>query len=177
MVFCDRYAECLNISQAAADIGYTYQRGWDLVNTHPVCSEYIKWKIKKRLEEMSISEENILRELASIGFANPLDYVEWDGDKMSLISSEDLTRAQAAGICKISPVVSAGHQIGVSIEFHGKQKALDTLAKHVGILTQPASGKKNDPVHTVDLGSALIQAWEKIEAEDQQAEGKREDPE
>lgn len=87
-----------------------------------------------------VTQEMVVRELAAIGFATMADVCRWTGDSLELLDSGRLSPEQAAAIAEISEsTTSRGGTVRVKL--HSKLKALEMLARHVGLYDE-----RTDPV-------------------------------
>lgn len=95
-----------------------------------------------------ISPEQILRELAAIGFARVPDYMEIaDGDVQLKEGLKPLERAAIASIERSST--------GMKVKFYDKMKALELLGKHFGLF----EGKESqEELRKNNLLEAILQA-------------------
>jgi len=95
-----------------------------------------------------ISPEQVMKELAAIGFARVPDYVEIkEGDVCLKEELKPLERAAIASIEKSGA--------GVKVKFYDKMKALELLGKHFGLF----EGKeKQENTKENNLLEAIIQA-------------------
>jgi phage terminase small subunit len=89
-------------------------------------------RVRKVAEEkFDISAERVLRQFEAIAFADAGDFVEWKDGAVTVKASEDLTPQQRQLITKVKP--ARGNAGTVEIELADRMKALDALARHVGL--------------------------------------------
>ena len=94
-----------------------------------------------------ISPEQVMRELAAIGFARVPDYlVIEEGDVRLKENLKPLERAAVASIEKTGS--------GVKVKFYDKMKALELLGKHFGLF----EGKDTQEENENNLLEAILQA-------------------
>ncbi|SIO35913.1 terminase small subunit [Halodesulfovibrio marinisediminis] len=102
----------------------------------PEIIEGIQARKHERAEHRQVTQEAVVRELAAVGFANLTDVCTWDDGRMTLINSSGLTHEQAASIAEITETVTSRGGT-VRVKQHSKLKALEMLAKHVGLYDSP----------------------------------------
>lgn len=102
----------------------------------PEIVEGIQARQQERAERTLVTQDAVIRELAAVGFASLKDVCTWDDGHLVLINSQDLSDAQAASIAEITETVTTRGGT-VRVKQHSKLKALEMLAKHVGLYDPP----------------------------------------
>ena len=165
--FVDEYIIDLDVERAALAAGYakstaeTKAYTWvseDSIKPHVYAA--IQEAMAKRSERTQITADDVLEELAKIGFANMEDYIKVTEDGDPFVDLSSMTRAQAAAISEVTvDDLTEGRgedsrQVRrVRVKFHDKKSALVDIGKHLGMfktkveLTGPGGG----PVVTDDL--------------------------
>lgn len=127
----DEYLVDLNATAAARRAGYSAKTadriGPELLGKTCV-SEAIKKAMEKRQTRVEISQDRVLRELAAVAFANGTDYASVVSGLVMMNDTEDLTQEQKAAIVSIKQTKE-----GVEVKLADKMKALELLAKHLGL--------------------------------------------
>ncbi|SHJ48788.1 phage terminase small subunit [Halodesulfovibrio aestuarii] len=137
--FIDEYVIDFNGRLAACRAGYAERAALTTAGRLLAMPE-VADGIQKRLQELSergqVTRDAVVRELAAVGFASLRDVCAWDDGHLTLVSSQDLSNAQAASIAEISETVTTRGGT-VRVKQHSKLKALEMLAKHVGLYDSP----------------------------------------
>lgn len=127
-----------NATQAAIRAGYSektaHAKGSHLLSLIEVQDEIVRLE-GPRLKKLEITGERTLQELAWIGFADPREAITWETDedgkvKAKFKDSKDIPDHVAAAIQEV--IVTKGGD--VKLRFHPKAKALDTMARHFGLI-------------------------------------------
>lgn len=100
-----------------------------------------------------VSPEEVLGELAAIGFARATNYLSVRADELVFQDTENLTGTQAAAIASIERTSN-----GIRLKFYDKLKALELLGKHLKLFdgeTQAGSDESN-------LLEAIVKATQEV---------------
>ena len=104
-LFVGEYLIDLNATKAAERAGYSSKTAQEqasrLLSNAMVSAEIARIQ-KERFQRLGITAEQVLRELALIGFANMLDFVTITPDGEARVDLSRLTRDQAAAISEIT---------------------------------------------------------------------------
>lgn len=75
-----------------------------------------------------VCAEQVIEELAAIGFARATDCLYVEGNTLMIKSAQELTPEAGAAIASIERNAS-----GLKVKFYDKLKALELLGKHIGM--------------------------------------------
>jgi phage terminase small subunit len=173
--FVQEYLVDLNATQAAIRAGYSAktaeQQGYQLLQKTSV-AEAVKAGMDARAEKTGITAERVLSELALIGFANMLDYVQPREDGLVYLDMSALTREQAAAIQEVTvdqyiePTGNGDEKRSVNkvkFKLSDKRAALVEIGKHLGMFKDrvEVTGKdggaiKTEGESTLDLSKATL---------------------
>lgn len=104
-LFVAEYLVDCNATRAAISAGYSRESGYSIGQENlkkPEIAEEIEKRLKRRLDKLDITSENVLRELAILGFSNMLDYIRTTDEGDAFINLSELTRTQAAAIQELT---------------------------------------------------------------------------
>jgi phage terminase small subunit len=121
-------------------------------------TQAIERERERSMERIRISRDRVLTEYARVAFAEIGDIADWDEDGMRLKPKRAIGKHDRAAVLELS---ARNGQDGAAtrIRMHSKMKALDALAKHLGLW-----GGKRGP-GTVDAdGQWLINGRDAREA-------------
>lgn len=129
--FIQEYLVDLNATQAAIRSGYSPHRAHvqaSVLLANRKIAEAIALEQQARAVRTGITADRTLQELAILGFSDLTDFVEWDGQTVTLKNSADLDKVRRRAIAEISQTKD-----GVKIKLHDKKGALDSIARHLGM--------------------------------------------
>lgn len=154
--FVDEYLIDLNATQAAIRAGYSPKTANRIAAENlskPVIQAAIQQRQKKNETKLEISQERIIRELASIAFANGADFaevIELGGlQTVEFKATKDLPAEKRAAIASIKSGSS-----GMEVKTYDKLKAMELLGKYLGYLN-PAG----DTAKATSLADAIMEAY------------------
>lgn len=95
---------------------------------------YIEEKMAERAERTEIKQDDVVKELAKIGFAQITDYVEVQNingfEKVIIKPTDEIEKEKIGAIAGIKE-----GRNGIEIKMNDKVKALELLGKHLGMFT------------------------------------------
>jgi phage terminase small subunit len=146
-LFILEYLRDFNATQAAIRAGYSKASatttGNDLLR-HPIISVYIKEHFEKRKEKAATTAERVLEELNKVAFSDLRDFASWDAGGIYMRPSEYAFNTGAIESIKETKG-EGGTAIG--IKMHNKMKALELIAKHIGMFDEQEPPKRNRESH------------------------------
>ncbi len=135
--FAQNYIIDFNATRAATRAGYSprsaHVTGFRMLNDVKVTEriQELKQELAIRVE---ITQERVIEEYAKIAFSNVEDVVAWCKADPTLRSSEDISHSAHAAISEITVTPNAFGNT-TKVKLHDKKGALDSIAKHLGMLT------------------------------------------
>ena len=129
--FCEAYVAYLNGAKAAISAGYSQKTArvkasqlLTIVNIQRRIDELFAEK-RKRLQ---IDTDQVLTDLAAVAFLDPGDVMSWDDNGIYLRPMVEISDAARLAVAKI--VINKNSK---QVTFHDKPRALDAIAKHLGL--------------------------------------------
>lgn len=157
--FCHEYLVDLNAQQAAIRAGSKAKKPKEIgrkLLRNPLVQARIQQLMEERSKRTQIEADSVLQELAKIGFANMLDYIEVQEDGTAYVNLSRLTRDQAAAIQEVTVDViedgSGDDRVPVKrIKFKlaDKIRPLELLGKHLGLFPTTVKGTLHH-IHTYE---------------------------
>lgn len=159
MEFCEVYLRTLNASEAFRQ-AYDCSKlaNWQIWAqarkklAEKGVREYINARRKDAREELVVDTQRILTELSAIAFTDITDVVEFNDSGAHVKPTSQLSLAHKKAIKKVT-IKRREHEHGentdIVIEMHDKQRAIDTLCKHLGIIESAKNLTQNNVTNNV----------------------------
>ena len=152
--FVEEYPIDLNGTHAALRAGYSpasaSKRGCFLLRK-PEIREAIQEELDRRAQRVHITQDRVLREYARLAFFDPRKLSNGDGSCKDVTELDDDTAAAIAGFHIVETCDKRPQYAGVTryirkYRFADKKGALDSIAKHLGMLSERVSFEGAMPV-------------------------------
>ena len=156
-IFVEEYLVDLNPTQAAMRAGYKNKNpssaGTRLAQT-PVIREAIRKAMDERVTRTQIDADRVLREFARIAFADIRSFTEWNAQRgLTVKSLDQLSDDQTAAIAEVKD----GPTGEKKIKLHDKRKALESIARHLGLFGKNAD-RGESPAVAAERARAIIRS-------------------
>lgn len=148
--FVSAYLESGDPEQAARTAGFSpgrAQKAGEKLLTAPAVQAALRQAWRSRPRAYAVTEQAILRELSAIAFSDFTDFVRVEDGRVAITDSRNLDYSRRAAIAGIKDTGK-----GVEIKLHDKQKALELLAKYLGLFDRADSPEEH--AIRVELGGA-----------------------
>lgn len=142
--FAAEYQTDCNAVQAAIRAGYspkTARAKTSQLLRNPEIRALIRAGEQERLEQMGVTQERVIMELARIAFSDMRAAVQWDESGAIARASRSLSRDEAAAIAEL--IANTDAQSGsahVRVKLYDKLKALEMLSRHLGVFKDGSGG-------------------------------------
>ena len=135
--FINEYLVDLNATRAAIAAGYSSKtaraQGARLL-TNANIKEEVEKRQCKTAEDLEITRERVIHELVLVGFSSLFDIINIESlNKKEIIINKNITDEQLKALSEVKVGKS-----GISIKMYDKMKALDLLAKYLGLYNESA---------------------------------------
>lgn len=158
--FVQEYLIDLNATQAAIRAGYSKKRadaiGYDILRK-PEIQAAIQEGQKRIAHNLGVTAERIVTEYARIAFADMGALADWNARGMTIRPSNEIVPDQTAAIQEVVLTPAKDGGISIRIKLHDKIRALDSLARHLGMFEDKVN------VTVPSLAERLRQAQERVE--------------
>lgn len=156
-IFVEEYLVDLNPGRAAVRAGYKDRNpsatGGALL-LRPVIREAIRKAMDERVTRTQIDADRVLREFARIAFADIRSFAEWDkGKGLTVKSLDQLSDDETAAIAEVKD----GPTGEKKIKLHDKRKALESIARHLGLFGKHAD-RGESPALAAERARAIIRS-------------------
>lgn len=132
--------DCKNLKDSYVD-----NKACKLFKNGEVKSRYNEL-IKKATDRAVVKAEDIIAEYKAIAFANGADFAEVKNNIVHIKDTDKLDEEKKKAISLIETT-----KFGVNVRTHDKMKALEMLAKYVGILDSKENDKKETPTININV--------------------------
>jgi phage terminase small subunit len=159
--FVDEYLIDLNATQAAIRAGYS-EKTANVIGCENLMKPNIQSYIRERQQMMEkrteITQDRVLKEYAKIAFLDPRNFFYENGKPKAITDLDGDTAAALAGMDVLEEFEGFGEErtfIGYTKKYKiaDKIKALDSIAKHLGMFTDKVEQTVSGGVRiTVDYG-------------------------
>lgn len=112
--------------------------------TYASVRAYIDKLLDEQKARTQITADKVLNELAAIAFANCDDYMSIEDNLVQFKNSKDLDKAKKAAVCSMKNTMT-----GPEVKLHDKVKALELIARHLGMFDQQKQGTNDDGVKVI----------------------------
>jgi phage terminase small subunit len=157
-LFCHEFVKDLNQTQAYIRAGYSPKHANKLA-TRLMGNEGVKARIaelqKKVFDIAKIEASDVLNELAKIAFADVTNYLEFDGETLSVKPFDQLKPAHTAAIAEFSQVETR-ENTRHKFKLHDKMRALEALGKHLKLFAPDTQINVNVEKQTIVFGGKEI---------------------
>ena len=130
--FVEEYLIDLNATAAAKRAGYSEKSAYSLgqrLLKHPGVAEAVDAAIQERTERLGLQADDVVLELRRIAFSDIIDYMEWDSSTVRVKKSHEIPTEARRAIAGMTRSANGS----VQVKLHGKVRALEMLAKHLGM--------------------------------------------
>ena len=160
-LFSDEYLIDLNATRAykaaykSVKKDETARTNGSRMLTNANVSKYIKERMNERSKRTEITQDNVLKELATIAFAKVTDFVTIENGVVIVKDTKDIPKDLLPAIASIKEGKN-----GIEVSFYNKDKSLELLGRHLGMFNDKieVSGTINNPMEglTTDELKKLI---------------------
>ena len=134
--FVEEYLIDLNAKRAATVAGYSAKSaarvGCRLLRV-PLVAEAVHKALEARSRRTHITADRVLREYARIAFADIRKFTTRQQGETGLKQLAELSDDDAAAVVELTGTPEGK---GVKVKLHDKKRALDAIARHLGLFTK-----------------------------------------
>lgn len=137
--FADEYMISLNAAQAAIKAGYSKKNACKTGSenlTKPDIQLYMRERQKELQKQTQITQQDVIRELAKIGFSNITDFVEIKGGCVTVKDTSQIPQDKVGAIASIEK-----GSFGIKLKLYSKLDALEKIGRHLGMFGKTRESK------------------------------------
>ena len=142
LAFVENYLIDFNGTQAALRAGYAksgaHVQAARLLSNDKVCA-VLNAQRGQILKKNEVTKERVLEEYRRLAFNDVTDMIEIRPGVVLIKSTDELTPEQRAAVASIKQTDKGA----IEVKFYDKQKALDGLAKHLGMFSDKNTGQNS----------------------------------
>ena len=168
--FCQEYLKDLNGTQAATRAGYSKKIVRAIASknmTKHNIQEEIQRLMKERGKRTEITQDRVLKELASMGFSNIKDYVNKDPLVKGSIVFKDMDKISREKAGAIESIKVDTEKNKIEFKLHSKPKSIEMIGRHLGMFKDFSD----------QLAEVLYEISEQFMPRTKDKEGQKEDEE
>ena len=131
-LFAQEYTIDLHATKAALRAGYAARSAQQIGSENllkPVIQAEIQRLMSERSERTQITADNVVLELAKIGFCNIEDFAKIEGAVVKFTDFKEVGKEKLAAVESIGSTKKGK----ITLKLHSKLNALEQLGKHLGI--------------------------------------------
>ena len=136
--FTEEYPIDLNATKAAIRAGYSCRTAGStasrLLQKHNIQTA-LQESFRLRSVRTEISQDMVLKELATIAFADMAVFATWGPSGVTLVASDELPEAATRAVAEVSEILTESGR-NIKFKLFDKIRALELLAKHLGMLVE-----------------------------------------
>lgn len=175
-VFCQEYIVDLNGTRAAKRAGYSRKTAGSIAGENlkkPEIQARIRQLLDERAKRTFLTADQVVLELQKIAFASLVDYVTIGPDGLPYVDMSDIGPDELAALSEATidqywegKGEDAREILKVKVKQHDKLKALDMLAKHLGMYQATEDGGLAEKVPLSELLTAMAQTMRPKETDE-----------
>lgn len=169
IAFATAYATYFDVTRAAIDAGYSPKsarsQGSQLLN-NPNVKKLVEKKLDKYGHSHAVLKKRVLNQLVNAAFFDPIEIMKHLGNyEISSDEFENLPREVRQVISEvIKSTDKKGDEVYYKVKFVNKEKALEMLARHLGMfndkvehtIVKPTYIRRYDSDEVIELGAEEV---------------------
>ena len=162
--FCQEYIADpeLNATRAAKKAGYSETSAAESASENLRKSNVqarISELMAARMKRCRVTQDDVVLELKRLGFSDMRNFTEWTGATVKAKDSSGLSEDDSRCVAEVSQTITKFGDT-FSFKLHSKTKALELLARHLGMLVDhvdhTTKGKEIKPSPQIVVSSAIV---------------------